>query len=165
MKKTFVCFVFILGLTVTGYCGQSSRIELNDGSVIEGEVISLDNGTYTLNSGSLGKIKIEASKIKRIETKSQNPTSVNNLPLLINPDLVKSGVDQVQQQITNDPEIMQIVSDLANDPQFQEAMKDPELVRATKAQDIKALMANEKFMNLIKNAKIKEIENKLQSGN
>ena len=164
MNKLIFCFIFIFGLTLSAYCEQASRIELNDGSVIEGEVLSLDNGTYTLNSGSLGKVKIEASKIKRIETKTQNQSSAEKQIILTNPDLLKSGVSKVQQQIANNPEIMQTVNDLANDSDFQEAMKDPELVKAAKAQDINALMQNEKFMNLIKNPKVKEIESKLEAG-
>ncbi|MFA5062604.1 MAG: hypothetical protein WC578_00835 [Candidatus Omnitrophota bacterium] len=163
MKIILSFFIFIFGLTMVAYCGQTNRVELNDGSVIEGEVLSLDSGIYTLNSASLGKIRIEAAKIKKIEIKSAIPISADNLPSIIDPNLVKSKADQIRQQITNDPEIMRIVNELSSDQQFQEAVKDPELVKAAKAQDIKTLIANEKFLNLIENAKVKEIKNKLQN--
>ncbi|MDD5567706.1 MAG: hypothetical protein PHY88_00630 [Candidatus Omnitrophica bacterium] len=163
MKRIFPFFIFIFGLAMVAYCEQTNRIELNDGSVIEGKILSLDNGIYTLNSVSLGKIRIEAAKIKRIEMKGEIPFSTSNLPSTIDPNLVKSKADQIQQQITNDPEIMRIVNELSNDQQFQEAVKDPELVKAAKAQDIKTLIANKKFLDLIENAKVKEIKNKLQN--
>ncbi|MFH0856057.1 MAG: hypothetical protein V1869_06110 [Candidatus Omnitrophota bacterium] len=163
MKKTVICFALISGFALIAYGGQISRIELNDGSVIEGEVVSLDNGAYILNSGSLGKIRVEATRVKRIEAKTQNPDPAGNLPPAMDQDLIKSEINQTRKQIVDNPEIMRIVNELANDPDFQEAMKDPGIVKAAKSQDVKALISNEKFMNLIKNAKIKEIENKLQN--
>lgn len=162
MKKTGFCLILIFGLSIGAFCGQISRVELNDGSVIEGDILSLNNGIYTLHSASLGEIKVETEKIRRIDTKSQETAPADNPPLNIDPNLVKSEINKVHRQIANDPEIIQKVNNLADDAEFQEAMKDPELIKAAKSQDIAALMSNGKFMNLIKNPKVKEIENKLQ---
>ena len=57
MKSTIVCF-FILIAFVSGNVGASEpvQIQLIDGSIISGEIISFREGVYTLQSGSLGTI-------------------------------------------------------------------------------------------------------------
>jgi len=49
------------------------QIELLDGSMISGEVISLIDGVYTIQSTSLGTLKIDEAKIASIhlQTKPQ----------------------------------------------------------------------------------------------
>ena len=39
---------------------------------------------------------------------------------------------------------------------------DPEILKAAKTMDVKALMANQKFVNAIKNPAVKEIDKKLK---
>ncbi len=165
MNRLLITCVFILGLTLAAFCGQISRIELNDGSVIKAEVVSFENGVYTLDNGPLGKISIPASKIKKIEILDLNPASSGNLPVIPDTASLQSKIEQTRNKITNDPEMMKTIKDLANDPQFQEALKDPELVKAAKSGDVNTLMNDDKFMKLLNNVKIKEIENRLQEGN
>jgi len=156
--------MFALGIHGAAYCAQISQIELADGSTIKGEVVSLENGVYTVNTESMGQIKLEASRIKKIVSPSgsvdaNKPTEIMKS---INPDYVQSQVDQLTPAVTGNEEVMNKVSTLSDDPNFQEVMKDPEILNAIKAKDIKALMNNEKFMKLLNNPTVKEIEKMLQ---
>ena len=45
---------------------ETQEIELTDGSVITGEVVSLSGGIYTIRSAALGTLRLEASKISVI---------------------------------------------------------------------------------------------------
>ncbi len=153
-KKIISGCMLMLALNGLAYCAQTSRLELTDGSVIKAEVISLKNGIYTLNTGALGEIKLEASKIKNIEIANQEVNPADNA--------IKSKTEQLKQQITNNPGTAKIIAGLATDPQFQEIVKDPEIVNAAKSEDIKALMSNKKFMNLLNHPKVKEIQNELK---
>ena len=168
MKKTMILSLF-LGLSTMAYCGQSSRIELTDGSVINGDVVSLDNGTYTLNAGSLGEIKVDASKIRKIELKAENnsapaaPAAENaSMP---SSDEVKAKMAGYQNTIMNDPETVKTMTELAQDPQFQALLNDPQVMDAVKSGNVQALMANPKVMNLMNNSKVKEIESKVRQKN
>ena len=61
MKKTVILYIFFLAFSLSGmhaYCGQISRIELTDGSVINGEIISFADGMYDISTDSLGEMKI-----------------------------------------------------------------------------------------------------------
>lgn len=157
MKKILFCFAFFfLGINTIAYCGQTNKIELTDGSVIDAEIISFENNIYTLNTTSLGEIKVAASKIRKIEIASQNTLDTNS---------IQSQTDKIKQKVMANPEIMKDVSNLANTAEFQDLMKSPEIVNAAKSGDIKALMQNQKFMELINNPKIKEIGNKLKDKN
>jgi len=161
MKRTVFCFLFLFGLSTIGYCGQLSKIELTDGSIIQGEVVSFVNGIYTLNTNSFGQLKVDAAKIRKIESPgpySPPAAEIDSLPMAN----VNSQMDSVKNQIVNNPEISKTVAGLVADPQFQEILKDPEIVKAVNSKDIKALMSNEKFMGLVNNPKVQEIKDKLK---
>jgi hypothetical protein len=150
MKKMVICCVFLFSLALTAHCGQLSRIELTDGSVIEAEVVSLDNGTYTLKSASLGEIKVDANRVRGISNAAGESG-----------DDFKAQMEKVKAKMQDNPEVMKIVTGLVADPQFQDLLKDPNVINAAKSQDINALMKNEKITNLINHPQVKEIENKL----
>ena len=160
MKKIFAC-LFILLLCRTAFCAGVNRIELADGSVINAQVLSFDNGSYTLDAGSLGIIRVDALKIRRIDSGNQNTPPEENTSNLSNTD-IKSQMDKVKSKMMTDPETLKMASELTTDPQFQEIMKDPEIVKAVYSGNIQALMSNQKFMAAINHPKIKEIEDKLR---
>ncbi len=67
MRHLVVGFLGLLGILVTqAVAGELRVLELRDGRVITGEILSLKNGVYTLESDSLGTINIEASTIRAI---------------------------------------------------------------------------------------------------
>ncbi|MBF0317316.1 MAG: leucyl aminopeptidase [Nitrospirae bacterium] len=68
----------------------------------------------------------------------------------------------LQQEMLQNPEILNIVMSLKNDQEFQNVLNDPEVMRAINANDIVALSANPKFIKLTEHPKVKEIERKLR---
>jgi hypothetical protein len=141
---------FALGMIAAAQASEIRDIELTDGSVITGEIVSLSNGIYTVRSGSLGTVKIKESAIRAIRAKGQ----------AVGPAPTDQG-NSIKEKMVSDPEIMSIIETLRNDPDFQEVMRDPEIVNAVRAGDFSALMANPKFMKLLDNKAIKQIQNKL----
>ena len=160
MKKIFIC-LFALALSTSAYCQEMNKIELTDGSVIKGRVISLDNGTYTIDAQTLGRITIGASKIKKIETENGNAPLTPQTATTLNPGM-RDKINNYTAQIMGNPDILKITAGLANDPQFQALMKDPQIMRAIYAGDMQTLMANPKFMNAINNPEIEKIKNKIE---
>ena len=146
MKRTIIVCLFFLGLSAAGYCGQASKIQLIDGSVINGEIISLSEGIYTINTPSLGQIKLEGAKVSKIETGN----------------LSQSQVESYGKTLMEDPKNAAIVTELASDSQFQALAKDPQIAEAAKAGDIQAMMKSEKFKAILENPKLKETIKKLK---
>jgi hypothetical protein len=64
--------------------------------------------------------------------------------------------------MTSDKEIMSMIQSLRNDPDFKKILEDPEIMKAVQAGDVPALMANPRFMKLMNNATVKEIEKKVE---
>ncbi len=161
MKILFLCCLFVLGFSAVAYCGQMSNIELNDGSIIKAEVIGFENGIYTLNTAGFGQIKIDAGKIRKIESLNSSNLQQADLSGLSNTN-VKSEVDRLKTKMMADPEISKTIMGLTSDAQFQEILKDPAIVSAVNSGDIQTLMSNQKFMNIVNNPKIEEIRNKIK---
>jgi hypothetical protein len=162
LKKIIILCLFSLALNVVAYCEQVSRIELTDGSVINGEVTSYANGVYTINTTAFGEIRVASAKISKIE--SLNPpspmTSIHST--LQTNNFNQSQIDEYGQKLMNDPENAAIITGLATDTVIQELAKDPQIVDAAKAGNIQALLRNEKFMNITNSPKIQGALQKLK---
>lgn len=161
MKKLFI-FCLLLMMNAVVYGEQVSRIELNDGSVINGQIVSYINGVYTINTDTLGEIKIEAAKISKVETASESSLNMPVGSTSQTSDFSKSQIDDYRQTLMNNPENASIVTGLATDPEIQDLAKDPQVMEAAKKGDIQALMKNEKFMDAVNSPKIKEAIKKIK---
>ncbi len=139
-------FLILVMFAAAANASEMRDIELTDGSVITGEIISLSNGTYTVRTESLGTVKIRESGIRAIRERGS-----------ASGDQEKS----LKEKMVSDREIMGIIETLRNDPDFQAALRDPEIMKALQAGDISGLMANPKFMKLLDNKAIEQIKNKL----
>ncbi len=166
MMKTG-CYIIIYGLFILAllvgrtYAGETREIEFIDGSMISAEILSLHDGVYTLKSASLGTIKVEESKIRAIRMKAQEKASGPDSQPLQNPDMA-GQVKSLQDKMTGNQEIMDMIRSLKDDPDFRKVMEDPEIMKSVESGDIGSLLANRRFLNLLNNAKVKEIEKKVK---
>jgi len=127
------------------------EIELNDGSVITGEVLSLAGGVYTIRTDSLGTLKIDDAKVRAIRQQGA-PSSAST----------GQGGDAkaLQNKMMNDQEIMGMIQSLKDDPQFTKVLEDPEIMNAVNSGDMASLMANPKFIQLLQNPTVRDIQKK-----
>jgi hypothetical protein len=164
MRLLTMCFLFAVSLAVcTAHAGEVKEVELNDGTVITGEIVSLNNGVYTIKSESLGTIKLTESKVRTIRMKGPTMVPGEQNASQQNPHSVDANAQaqSLQQKMMNDKEVMGKVHALQNDPEFQKILEDPEVMRAVNSGDITALMANPRFMKLLNNRTVQEITNKV----
>jgi hypothetical protein len=160
MKRASIGLFILLGILCGSvFAGELREIELIDGSVIFGEIVSFSNGVYTLKSGSLGTVQINESRIRVIRLKSHGaptgePASPSNTS-------TGTQVQALQKLMMNDKDIMSVILSLLNDPDFQEILKDPAIINAVNSGDIDALISNPKFMKLLKNPRFQEIKRKV----
>ncbi|MDD4957658.1 MAG: hypothetical protein PHH49_08115 [Candidatus Omnitrophica bacterium] len=162
IKKTAVICLLITITTLTSMAAPSSRVELKDGSSINGEVVSLQDGIYTIMTSALGEIKIGAGSISRIESESPAPNSTARYEQAVSAPSISSQVEGYKKALTANAEISSMISDLGSDKELQNILKDPQIVSAVTSANVPALMGNEKFMDLMNNPKIQEILGKLR---
>jgi hypothetical protein len=157
-KSFFIFFILIL-LSAGVYAGEFSEVRLIDGSTIYGEILSFNDGVYTVKSSSLGTIKVAESDIREIRVQSGN-TKDREYASPANSS-ISSEVQSLQTLMQNNQDIMAIIFSLQNDPDFQDIMSDPGILNAVNSGDIAALISNPKFISLLNNHKIQEIQKKL----
>ena len=153
MKRTVIFFIFFLASSITAYCGQISRIELADGSVINGEITSYKDGIYVVDTASFGEVKVAADKVSKIES-ANSPEQTNNF--------AQPQIDAYKSKIMSNPENVAVITNLASDPQIQEVVKDPQIQDDVRSGNINALMKNEKFMDIVNNSKMQEAVKKIK---
>lgn len=74
---------------------------------------------------------------------------------------VKTQVQDIQEKLTGDREIMALIFSLQNDPEIQALLNDPAVLKAVNAGDIDALTKNPRFMELLNNPKVLEIQKRV----
>ncbi|RLC00207.1 MAG: hypothetical protein DRH90_18945 [Deltaproteobacteria bacterium] len=156
-KGLFLIGLLLLGLITQDVCaGESSVIELSDGSVITGEVVSFDGKVWTIQSSSMGTLKIDGAKIVSIRSK----TAVGKEPdggISTGSQANAADMQAMQQSIMANEQIMAMIMGLQHEPEIQAILQDPEVMQAVNAGDMHALLSNPKFIRLMENAKIKDI--------
>jgi hypothetical protein len=77
------------------------------------------------------------------------------------PGSVTSQVQELQQKMLGDEQTLALILSLKDDPEMQALLNDPALLEAVAAGDLTALTANPRFMKLLDNAKVKEIQKRV----
>ena len=160
MKSATILLVIILCTIQTpASAGSRGEIELTDGSVIYGEILSVDSGVYTIRSSTMGVLKIDQSKIRGIRFGSYGADKESSA------DLPKEGapseLQAIQKSLLGNEEVLSIILSLQEDPEFQKILNDPSVMDAVLSGDIQSLMANPKFLQILNHPKIKAIQSKM----
>jgi len=141
--KIIVTGLFLMAMyAAPANAGQ--RIELLDGSILQGEILSFNGKVYSVQTENLGTVKIEKSKVRSIRMESSNPGS-------------RQAAQDLRGRMMTNPAILGMIMELQNDPDVQDVLNDPDIVSASEAGDFSKLLSNPKFMKLLENPKIQEI--------
>jgi len=70
-------------------------------------------------------------------------------------------VQALQEQMMANQNVMALIYLLQQDPSFQEAMREPEIMEAINKGDFTKLSTNPKFMELLNDPRVQEINNEL----
>lgn len=158
MRKCRIAIVSLALISIIGsaHAAELSRIDLKDGSSVTGEVISLTNGIYTIKSDVLGMLKIEQIKVRSI----QSAADVSAAPS--GGTASASDIQTLQKKMMSDGEIMAKIQSLQNDPEFKALLEDPKIMTAVANGDVTALSADPRFVKLLNNTTVQEIQQKVK---
>jgi hypothetical protein len=133
---------------------EPRQIELNDGSVISGEIIAFNQGTYTIKSNTLGTLTLKDSDIRTIRSPVTTPATPSSPS---SNQALSSELQNLQNLIVNDPEMMNSISSLQEDPQFQAILQDTEVMNAVTSGNLNELLNHPNFIKLLEHQKVQEI--------
>jgi hypothetical protein len=148
--------------------GPLREVVLEDGSVLQAEVVAMKDGVYTLKSEAMGQINVDESAIRAIRAPGSEPAapgtsesgaaapSASPEP----PDM--AGMRQsMMGNVMSNPNLMGMIFALRNDPQVQEVLQDPEVMEMVMAGDLQGLRDNPKFRKLMENPNIQSLTDEM----
>jgi len=166
-KKLFLLCFGLLLMSQLSWAASPKTVTLNDGSVIKGDIIKLENGVYTIKSTQLGEIKVEEEKVlsitsaqaQQIQKSNGSNTSSQNSSL-------KDQVQKIQGQVVGNQDIMEKIQSLLDDPQIKQIISDPNLMKDIMTYDEDTIRSNANLQQLLNNPRIqsliKDIEQQTQ---
>lgn len=166
LKRIFrhlaMLFCFIAMSAPQATLADGTRIlELTDGSIISGQIISFENGVYTVASPTLGRLKLKDSEIRSIRSNPGSTRLMQSSPQTPNTGNSAGSLADIESRIMADPEIISMVMSLQQDPEVQAILTDPAIMQAIAARDVESLRNNPKIRRLEGNATIRKILGRL----
>jgi hypothetical protein len=79
------------------------------------------------------------------------------------PSSVTPQVQDLQEKMLNDQGIMDLIKALQDDPEMRALLTDPQVQEAVQAGDVGTLLAYPRFMQILNNPRVKEIEKRLEN--
>ena len=145
--------------SVLACCGVSSAatVVLRDGTVIQGEVKSLQDGVYTIETSTVGTLHVRAQDVRSIDEGGKSPTASGPGQGAKGPLPAGEALDATKAQLMADPKLLSAVLALQNDPEALAVLADPEVMKAIAAGDYDSLKNNAKIQALMRNPKVREI--------
>jgi hypothetical protein len=133
-----------------------SEVELTDGSRLKADIVSLQDGVYTLHSESIGEIKIPAEKIKTIRlTGTLDPPAPPAPASQAAAPNIASQAGNMRLSVMQNPENMDKILSLQDDPLIESILKDPKTMQAINAGDIGSLLADPKIQTLMQHPTVR----------
>lgn len=161
-----VLLAAIASPTVAG----ESRIELRDGTVLRGELMSVSEGAYRIRSAALGEIQVPESEVTAVRpmgaiggTGSAGDWGAAEIAGASGEIGYREGLAAVQQQLAGNPGIMQAILSLQENPQIQAALADPAFTQLIMSGDLATLSMDPRFLLLMADPAIQGILGRLQT--
>ena len=179
MKK--IVLFLLCGLLVSQIvlAAGSSRITLNDGTTIYGKVVGMSDGVYTINTDTMGEIRVNSDNVVEISSgasannnkkqeigiidgnKKQNYQNYSNnnnqnnynSPIRDNSSKQQEVNTMVQSMMMNE-DFMNNIMELGQSSEMQSVLNDPEVMEAIQNGDYDFLMNNSKMNNLMNSSEI-----------
>ena len=161
-KQICILSLILLGfLTQFSIADEPQVITLKDGSQIKGNLVGINNDVYTVHTPALGDVNVSASQVSSISSEAvPPPQAVNTSTPPANGDL-NQKIQVAQNKLMNDPQMMQQVQAMTQDPELMKLFSDPVLAQAVMSHDVKAIENNPKAQELINNPKMRALMDQL----
>ncbi len=158
MKKTILSLALLTALAGPSFAENAKTITLQDGSTIKGNVVSMDNGFYTVETPSMGEVRIADSDIASIAAGegSDQPEMQSNIA-------ATPEFQSVQEKVISNPDIMGDIQNLMQDPEIMAVISEPGFIAAVQSGNTTELQSDPRLQRLIENPKIQLLIEKIKA--
>ena len=133
-------------------------ITLTDGTILKGKLLSFQNGIYTVETTRLGQVRIKDADIASIASGSTAPSAA-----AISSPQNPGQIQTIQSQLLSDPEIIQDLQTIAQDPQMIELFSDKDFMSAVLSNDPEKIKQHPNSQVMMQNSKFQELLQKIQN--
>jgi hypothetical protein len=145
------------GLLAFSGASFAATVMLRDGTVIRGEIKSLQDDVYTVATDSLGTIRVRKQEVRSIAEGGESVSAAGVESSTHGSSPAAGELNAAQSRIMEDPKLLAAVLTLQDDPDVVAVLADPEITKAMAAGDYAALLNNPKIVTLMHNAKMRAI--------
>lgn len=142
---------------------DDSRLELTDGSVLLGEVVGFADGSYVIETATLGRVRVPQSRIVSIRPCAGcggTSAPAGAASVSINPaEAADPGatVADLQRRMAADAGTMASLQALQNDPAVRAVLEDPALMRRIQSFDVEGLEGDPRLEALMRHPEIRAL--------
>ncbi len=150
--------LFVMAAVAVPYGSLSAAtLVLTDGTVIHGEIETLQEGVYTVETDSLGTLRVRKEHVRTIDESGERERE----SITGGSSPTQAELQAMQSRMLQTPSLLSMIQALQNDPEVQALLADPEIVSALASGNYHALMSNPKIVALTDNSKVREIINEM----
>jgi len=168
--RIFLSLILTVLFVSSAFAALIKEITLNDGSVIYGKIVGMENGKYYIQTQDMDIVNIVDDKVKSIKNQpttdevSKNDEGQREVTMTQPSDsgAVKAGIEALKRGMSKDKVAMSSIAGLQNDPDFMAALEDPAIMSAVQSADINSLMQNPKFIKLLNKPIVKKMESQIK---
>ena len=152
-----LCLIAVMTLSQWASADPGRVIELTDGSRISGDIVDYSNGTYTIESESLGRLLLDDVQIRSIRSGSPGFGRTDGLDSSLPAPAALSQLEQIRHRIMSNPEVLTQVMSLQQDPDLIAILNDPQIMQAVMSGQIGVLQNHPKINQLQNNPTVRSI--------
>ncbi|MFH0754265.1 MAG: hypothetical protein V2A70_06845 [Candidatus Omnitrophota bacterium] len=165
MKRLLLPLTILFALSVSVAHATTKTITLQDGSTINGDVMLMEHGTYTIKTKTMGEVKVSAANIATISDDTFGESKI--IPAKKNKSNIASlpEFQAMQNKISSNPDIIADIQKLMEDPEIMQILSDPSFIAALQSGNVNALKSDARINHLANNPKMQALMNKVQNSN
>lgn len=154
------------------FAGTTKHITLKDGSVINGELVSFEGGIYTVQTENLGRLQLPEGNVVSVINEDAAPAMPPQAAVQQPSQAGNAGfsgqVSAMQTQIMSNPQSMQTIQAMMEDPEIAAMMADPnfmkDLTTAVSSNDPQSIASNSNVQKLMNNPHMQALIQQARSG-
>ena len=148
--------LFLIATLLAGSASAATLV-LKDGTVIHGEIETLQNDVYTVKTESLGTVRVRKQAVRTIDHSGASTMGSTVASSTNGPFPEQAELQAMQSRMMQNPNLISMILALQSDPELQAILADPEIMSAIASGDYAALMNHPKIIALTLNAKVREV--------
>jgi len=164
MSKFIILVILVFSINAAAFADSPEQvITLKDGSQIKGQLVGINNGSYTIQVPVVGEVRASMSDV--VSVTNANAPTLAAQPTTNQQSVSAQNYDRQivanQKQLMSDPQSMELLRQMMQDPETMKLLQDPSLIKAVTSRDYGSVQNNPSVQKLLNTPQMQAILQKL----